>query len=504
MKGIISAGDKKTAFAGGEILKNGGNSYDALAASVFAAHICEPALTSPAGGGFVLTNKNDYEFWDFFVNVPMNKPNDEVDFYPILVDFGSTVQPFHIGCASIAVPGVMKGILELQSKFGKLSLEDVLSPVINLAENGVYLTEFQVYVLSILEPIFLKYEDSRKIFSKNGKLITSSDLFTNKEYANFLKKLSKEDVNIFYQGEIADVIENLSISNNGLIRKADLLDYKTNILNPIKFQFGKYQIITSPPPSLGGLLINFTLNLVESVNMSEFGSYEHLFGLISAMKMTQDFRKKDLKKIISNDNINFKYIPKDLMTDYLKSYLNLTNFFGNTTHISIIDEENNIVSCTSSNGEGSGLLIPDTGIMLNNMLGEEDLNPEGFFKWESGIRLPSMMSPTIILKDDEPVLILGSSGSNRIRSALIQTLMNYLIYDFDVEKAVENPRIHFEDDKVYVEPGFAEKVVSAIEKEFETVRFDKKNLFFGGVQAVTGDMQGASDLRREGYTLYVK
>jgi gamma-glutamyltranspeptidase/glutathione hydrolase len=373
-----------------------------------------------------------------------------------------------------------------------------------LAENGVYLTEFQVYVLSILEPIFLKYEDSRKIFSKNGKLITSSDLFTNKEYANFLKKLSKEDVNIFYQGEIADVIENLSISNNGLIRKADLLDYKTNILNPIKFQFGKYQIITSPPPSLGGLLINFSLNLVESVNMSEFGSYEHLFGLISAMKMTQDFRKKDLKKFISNDNINFKYIPKDLMTDYLKSYLNLTNFFGNTTHISIIDGENNIVSCTSSNGEGSGLLIPDTGIMLNNMLGEEDLNPEGFFKWESGIRLPSMMSPTIILKDDEPVLILGSSGSNRIRSALIQTLMNYLIYDFDVEKAVENPRIHFEDDKVYVEPGFAEKVVSAIEKEFETVRFDKKNLFFGGVQAVTGDMQGASDLRREGYTLYVK
>ncbi len=504
MKGIVSAGDKRTAYAGGEVLKNGGNAYDALAASVFAAHISEPALTSPAGGGFLLTNNNEnFEFYDFFVNVPEKTPDNNVDFYPIPVDFGATIQTFHIGCGSVAVPGVMKGILEIQKKFGKLSLEDVLQPGIKLASEGIYLTEFQIYVLTILEPIYAKYEEARNIFTRNNKIIDSSTLFKNNDYAEFLKVLSKGGEEIFYKGEIADRINELSSECNGLITKRDLQNYKTNIFKPIEFSFGQYNIIISPPPSLGGILINFTLNLLKDIKKHKWGSIEYLRSLIYAMKTTQDFRKNDFNKLLSNNNKNFENFSDELMNDYFKSYSTSINPFGNTTHISIIDEDNNIISCTTSNGEGAGLLIPDTGIMLNNMLGEEDLNPNGFFKWSPGIRLPSMMTPMIILKDNKPVLIAGSSGSNRIRSALIQTMLNYLLYDFDVKNSIENPRIHFENDVVYIEPGFSEEILNIIEKEFSIVKFQEKNLFFGGVQAVTGDMKGASDMRRQGWTMYV-
>jgi gamma-glutamyltranspeptidase/glutathione hydrolase len=503
MKGLIAAGDKRTAFAGGEMLKNGGNAYDALTASVFAAHVSEPALTSPAGGGFLLSNhQGELSFYDFFVNVPKKNKADNIDFYPIEVDFGSTIQIFHIGCASIAVPGLMKGILKIHEKYGNLSLEEVLQPAIKLAKEGLYLTDFQVYVLEILAPIFMKYEETNKIFTRNGEIINSSHLFKNEVYSEFLKVLSKKGYKIFYEGEVADKIDLLSNKNKGLISKEDLKNYKVNKLKPITFDFGGYKIVTSPPPSLGGLLINFTMNLIKENNF-KWGSFEYLDALIKAMEITQQFRNKDFKKFISPDNIGYKEFSDVLLKDYLKSYQSKINPFGNTTHISIIDSYGNMVSCTSSNGEGSGILAPDTGIMLNNMLGEEDLNPNGFFKWPSNVRLPSMMCPTMIFKNDAPVLILGSSGSNRIRSALIQTILNYLIYDFDIKNSVENSRIHFENNVVYIEPGFDKSVINLIENHYSVVEFDKKNLFFGGVQAVSGKMEGAADSRRQGFVKVV-
>ncbi len=502
MKGIISAGDKKTAQAGIEILKNGGNAFDALTSCIFAAHISEPALTSPAGGGFILTNRNNYEFIDFFVNVPLKNQTDNMDFYPIPVDFGSTTQTFHIGCASVAVPGVIKGVLNIHEKYGKLPLADVLQPAVKMAKEGVHLTEFQIYVLRILEPIFLRYDDSKQIYSKGNKIIGTSDLLRNEPYAEFLNTLAKTGENIFYKGEIADKINELSLKNNGLLSKTDLENYQINILKPIKFSFKEYEVITSPPPSLGGILINFTLNLLTTIEKFKWGSYEHLSSLINAMKITQDFRKNEFANFIENNNKDFKDISPEIMKRYINSY-SAMNPFGNTTHISIMDEDNNILSCTSSNGEGSGFIIPNTGIMLNNMLGEEDLNPNGFFKWDSGIRLPSMMTPTVVLKNNEPVLVLGSSGSNRIRSALIQTIINHLIYKQNISDAITNPRIHFEGNTVYIEPGYSDNVINVIENELNVINFQEKNLFFGGVQAVTANMQGASDIRRGSYTLCV-
>lgn len=503
MKGIVSAGDKRTATAGTEILRKGGNAYDAAAACMFAAHVAEPALTSPAGGGFLLSYNQDHdsEFYDFFVDVPPNRVGDDKDFYPIDVDFGSTIQVFHIGHASMAVPGVMKGILSIHKEKGRLPLEEIVKPAVHYAKTGLHLTKFQTYVLEILAPIFIKYEDSRKIYAPNGGIITPQEKLFNPEYANFLQTLAHSGDDLFYTGEIADRINHVSSKNNGLLRKKDLVNYTVHRPTPIQFEFRNYRIITSPPPSMGGLLMQFTLNLLNKPAESpEWGSKLHLMMLIEAMRTTQIFRSNEFKEIIKSDNLEYHQFDPSLLKWYASSYQGAINPFGNTTHFSIMDTDKNVVTCTSSNGEGAGIIIPDTGIMMNNMLGEEDLNPDGFFKWPEYVRLPSMMAPTIILKNNEPHLVLGSSGSNRIRSAMMQTMLNTLMFGMDIENAITAPRLHMENDIVYIEPGFDQPVVDAIENHYSVVDFETRNLFFGGVQAVMGNMTGASDMRREGWT----
>jgi len=502
MKGVVAAGDERTSKAGLWALKHGGNAYDAVAAAFFTAHLAEPSLTSPAGGGFLLSRdaQGHSEFYDFFVNVPPDTTGDKKDFFPVEVDFGSAVQVFHVGHASIAVPGNVHGILHVHQQKGKLSLTDVLQPAITLGRKGLRLNSFQAYTLQLLEPIYRSSESARRIYLRDDRPVGTSDLFSNPEYADFLTELGRHGPELFYDGEIAARIDDICRHNGGLLRREHLRRYQTNCGSPVRFAFKGYEILTSPPPSLGGFLLKFTFDLIQGkVGRTEWGSLEHIGSLTEAMSLTQTFRRKELQRFFAGDNSGCHHPDAATIARYNQLYSSALNRLGNTTHISIIDAEGNAVACTSSNGEGAGVIIPDTGVMLNNMLGEEDLNPNGFFRWPAHIRLPSMMAPTLILKDGEPYLVLGSSGSNRIRSAILQTVVNMLCFDQSVEHAVQNQRIHFENDVVYLEPGFDEKVVAAVEKEWTTVHFSDKNLFFGGVHAVTGDLRGAADRRRQGY-----
>jgi gamma-glutamyltranspeptidase/glutathione hydrolase len=184
------------------------------------------------------------------------------------------------------------------------------------------------------------------------------------------------------------------------------------------------------------------------------------------------------------------------------------DLLGSTTHISVLDADGNCASVTCSNGSGSGVLVPGTGVILNNMLGEEDLNPAGFHLIASGRRVPSMMAPTVVLRDGEIVLALGSAGSNRIRSAILQTVVRAVEQGFPVDAAVEASRLHFEQGIVQAEPGIDEAALKRIEKRgMPVLRRPAINLFFGGVQAVardprTGDLSGGGDPRRGGAVAY--
>lgn len=505
MKGVVSAGDELTAKAGAWVLENGGNAFDAACACVLAAAMAEPTLTSVGGGGFLLAFESGYDpiLYDFFVDVPPNR-DFEPDFFPIDVDFGTAIQEFHIGCGSIAVPGVAAGIYRVHEEKGRLPLEDIVRPALKYAKDGVYLSKFQASLIKLLEPIFTSTEGAKSVYGKNGNLIDHTTLFKNHGFAEFLELFAKEGAWAFYEGEVADKIETLSKDKKGFLRKNDLSRYKVEERKPIRFGFEDYEILTNPPPSSGGVLISFALKMLENRDFGKYGSRKHIEKLIESMKVTSDFRKENINEHIHVKGLEEILKDESVMSKFKDSMSKRVNLWGNTTHISVMDSEGNAATVTTSNGEGSGHIIPGCGIMLNNMLGEEDLNPHGFFSWPKYVRLPSMMAPTIVLRDQEPLMVLGSAGSNRIRSAVVQSILNKIIFKKSIQDSVSADRLHYENGALFLEPGFDDEIIKAFEKNCQVAKFNEKNLFFGGVNAVEKDLKGGSDPRRGGSVIVVE
>lgn len=498
MKGVISAGDKNSAQAGADILKEGGNAYDAALAVMLAAPICEPLFTSLGGGGFLLGLERGKkpELYDFFVQVP-KKRLEEPEFYPIYVDFGAAVQEFHIGAGSVAIPGLVEGIYQVHKEKGTLPLSKIIEPAVKYAKEGIKLSKMQAGFIKLLEPIFTSTKSSMDIYSMpNGNLIDETHLFKNPHYADFLENFAKEGSRLFYEGEVANEIEKISKEHDGLILKEDLKNYKCIKRDPIDFKYKNYEIVTNPPPSGGGILIAFTLKLLENYDLKDFRSYEYVKGLIESFNTTSDFRHEHVDEFLHDEKLKEILSNDRLIRNYCTTMNSRLNLWGNTTHLSVIDELGNAVSVTTTNGEGCGHVIPSSGIMLNNMMGEEDLNPHGWFSWKEGLRLPSMMAPTAVLKDGKPELILGSAGSNRIRSAITQTIINKLEYKMNLHDSINSPRIHFEKGIVCMEPYCEQTIKEELEKNYKLQYFDDLNLFFGGVQAVDGKLNGGCDTRR--------
>ena len=505
MKGVVAAGDEKSAQAGIDILKEGGNAYDAAVAVMLAAPMCEPLFTSLGGGGFLLgVEKNSSPIlYDFFVDVPKKRIN-EPEFFPIYVDFKTSIQEFHIGAGSIAIPGMVKGIYQIYEDKCTLPLSKLIQPAVKYAKEGVYLSAMQASFLKLTEPIFTSTKSSTDVFTKDGKLVDETHLFKNPDYADFLENFAKEGSRLFYDGVVSQTIENISKDNDGLIYKEDLHNYKTVKRKPIKFNYKNYEMYTNPPPSCGGMLIAFTMKILEKTDLKKFRSSEQVKQIIEAFNITSDFRSEHVDEFLHEAGLEEILQNERLLKNFSVTQNSRLNLWGNTTHLSIIDENGTAVSITTTNGEGSGHVIKGCGIMLNNMLGEEDLNPHGFFTWPHGIRLPSMMAPTAVLKEGKAHLLLGSAGSNRIRSAIIQTMINYLEYGMDIQQSISAPRTHYEKGIVCMEPPCDITIQKEIEALYELQYFDDSNLFFGGVQAVNANLEGGCDKRRGASVLRVE
>ena len=496
MRGVIAAGDYQSANAGAWVLAQGGNAYDAVIAAMLAAPVCEPVFTSLGGGGFLMAASPYKEpaLYDFFVDVPPNNQNDK-EFFPIYVDFGKTVQEFHIGAASAAIPGLVAGIEALHQDRATLPLETLIQPALKYATKGIKLSTIQASFIRLLEPIFTSTPQIKALYAPNDNLIDESHLFKNPAYGDFLKAFAKEGAALFYKGSIANNIEKLCQEKSGLIDKNSLLNYQVHVRKPLKFEFDGFQIFTNPPPSSGGTLIAFTLGLLQSHELKEYGSREHITKLMEALHVTSDFRKEYVDKALHSPELLDILDNVRVLQNYSISLKSRLNLWGNTTHISVMDASGNAASATTTNGEACGHLIPETGILLNNMLGEEDLNPHGFFGWPQGVRLPSMMAPTVLYKENLPQIALGSAGSNRIRSAIINTILGMSRFGKNIQEAIDAPRVHLERGEIYMEPNFCEDP-SFLESRYKLISFHEKNLYFGGVQGVTLQLQGGADSRR--------
>jgi gamma-glutamyltranspeptidase/glutathione hydrolase len=282
----------------------------------------------------------------------------------------------------------------------------------------------------------------------------------------------------------------------------DLEQYQVVRRKPLCFDYRGNRIVTNPAPSIGGTLIAFTLSLLESVDLDRYpaDSVEHLQLLAHAMRLTQQLRHQES----FDQHINSVYADNLVKGSLLENYRQILKqhavFTRGTTHISIVDADNNFASMTLSNGEGSGYVLPGTGIMLNNMMGEDDLHPEGFFASPPAQRVASMLSPSVLLSGDgdRVRLVLGSGGSKRIRTALLQVISGVVDFDLGVRETIERPRLHWDESQVQVEPGFPPAVIRALRGRWSVNEWPERNLYFGGVHAVSPGGNGAGDPRRGG------
>lgn len=512
-QGVIAAGHPKTVQAGLEILRTGGNAFDAAVAAILASCVAEPGLTSLAGGGFLLAHPKDRPniLFDFFTQTPRYKrPVSEVNFYPVGVNFGTVIQEFHVGLGSIAVPGVLAGVMKVHQTLGQLPFSVVAQPAIELAKNGVELTTFQAYALyTLLQPILLQTQEGQQIYAPGGEILKVGERLVMKQFAQTLEYVVENGIREFYEGEIAQNIVKDCQEKGGYLTLDDLKDYQVIERSPLKLNYRGKSILTNPPPSSGGTLIAFTLKLLSELNLTnvKFGSSQHLQILLEAMQLTNQARKKRLDGYLYQEKIAEEFLSFSEENSENKQFINQSNKWGSTTHISVLDGEGNAASVTASNGEGSGYMIPRTGIMMNNMLGEADLNPHGFHQWQENVRISSMMSPTIVLNADQPEIILGSGGSNRIRTAILQVLINLIDFQMPLEQAVASPRVHWENQRFDLEPKLAPEIIQNLHfpPSSTWVQWPENNMFFGGVHTIirtsAGEFYGFGDPRRSGVSL---
>jgi gamma-glutamyltranspeptidase/glutathione hydrolase len=486
--GRVATGHARTTAAAADMLRNGGNAYDAAVAAGFAAAVAEPMFTSLGGGGFLLarTAEGRERVYDFFTDAPgrgLPESMLEPHFVPMTVHFPASVQVFDIGLGSVAVPGTLAGLLYVHEHLGRLPLKEVIAPAVAMARDGVVLTGHQAYVIGLLDPINTLTEAGRKLYAPEGRRLAVGDRLRNPELADFVEGLpgSARD---FYQGALAQQISRDMRDGQGLLTHEDLGAYRVIEREPLALDFRGHRLLTNPPPSFGGSLVALALSLHEACGEPEraWGSASHVCRLAAVMQEVDRMRDEGLA---AGGELEV-------------AAGRVRRACGGTTHVSVSDADGNAASMTVSNGEGSGYLAPGAGVMLNNMLGEDDLHPEGFHASPPGHRVASMMSPSLVLRDGAVRLIVGSGGSKRIRTALVQVISGIVDFERGVRESVEAPRLHWDGEQLQLEPGFPAESLEALRSRWPVNEWEERNLYFGGAHAVDPRGEAGADPRRDG------
>lgn len=517
-RGAVAAGHPETAAAACEILADGGNAFDAVLAAMATATVSEPLLCSLGGGGFLMAQRAGQEavLYDFFAETPRHPPTDPdtLDFRAIEVDFGPATQEFHVGVGAMAVPGAVRGLCTVHRDLATRPLAQLVRPAVRLGREGVVLRDFDAYAGRVLAPILSASPDLAAIFRRrDGTPMAPGDRLLQPELSDTLEQLGDQGDRPFYEGEHAERLAALAAERGGLVDAEALGAYRVVKRVPLARDYRGAQVLTNPPPSSGGLLIAFALELLAAVEpLPAAGMPEHLRVLAHAMALTNQARVEAELHVSEDAAAESAAVARlfdpELLARYREALLERPHTARGTTHISVVDAAGNVAATTLSNGEGCGVTLPGTGIHLNNMLGEEDLHPAGFHRWPPATRIASMMAPSLIRLADGGVAALGSGGSNRIRTALLQVIGNLVDHAMPVAEAVAAPRIHVERGLVNVEPGYGEDALAAAAAAGGHLkRWPEANMFFGGVHAVHstagGVLSAAGDPRRGGSTQMV-
>ena len=486
---VVSAREEASKI-GIKILKKGGNAFDAMMATELALAVSYPSAGNIGGGGFMVYRMSDGTIGalDYRERAPIKSSRDMY-----LDDNGNIIEGLSmIGALSIGVPGTIAGIFEAHERFGKLEIEEIISPVIDLAKNGFVITENQQMRINENRKYFQLANKSKILFDDNFKI---NDTIRNHKLAATLERIMVNGKNEFYHGETAKKLVEFINQNGGIISLEDLKIYKPIWRDPITFNYDGLKIISMSPPSSGGICINQIMTMIEPYNLKSFGhnSINYIKLLVEAERRSFADRSHFL------GDPDFISIPTKILTnkDYLENRMVDFSFeeptdsnkigYGDilipeaneTTHYSIVDQFGNAIAVTTTlNGTfGSKLFADELGFFLNNEMDDFSSKP-GFpnmygliggeaNKIEPKKRMLSSMSPTIVEKDGELYMTLGTPGGSTIITSVVQTILNVHEFEMTMNEAVNSPRFHhqWKPDSIRIELDYFDRdVIEALLK----------------------------------------
>jgi gamma-glutamyltranspeptidase / glutathione hydrolase len=495
---------------------------DAAVAAGAMSWAAEPALTGPCGGGFLLVRPagtGRLHLLDAFTSIAgrdlprgrrVGRPEE------VVVPFDErTTQVFHVGPAACAVPGVVAGLRSVHGRFGSRPWAELLLPAAEAARAGVPTGRGQYAVVVAIRDILTHTPEVREVFAPGGRFVGLGERVVQPDLAATIERLAEAPDDL-YRGGLAAATVAHQAATGGPLTAADLASYRPVWRRPLVLPYGRHTIATNPPPSSGGVLIAHMLSVLAGVGEPlPPGRARTLRAYAETMRAAARLRDRRFERLLHRGGLARHMLDPDVVAAGRSAVLAalegapapgpaLVSDAG-TTHISVVDARGNACAFTASNGSHSGVIVPGTGLHLNNMMGEEDLSAGHGLG--PGTRLTSMQAPTMAVGESGLELVIGSSGSNRLRSAILQVSLNVLDHGMPVADAVCHPRVHVEGDRLDVEGGIGEDVIAELEASGERVnRFDGLNLYFGGTNVIAargGRTEAAGDPRRDGHGIVV-
>jgi gamma-glutamyltranspeptidase/glutathione hydrolase len=427
-----------------------------------------------------------------------------------------------IGHKAVAIPGTLAGLTLALQKYGTMSLKEVMAPAIQLADEGYQVSKTLNGMMKESYEKLSKFPDAARIYLKDGLPYEVGDRLVLKDLAKTYRLIADKGPDVFYKGEIAEAIEKeMRASGKGLITREDLAAYEPAVRIPVRGTYRGYEIVSMAPSSSGGTHVIQLLNILEGYDMAKMGhnTSESLHLMAEAMKRVfadrakymgdSDFVSVPIKGLLSKSYAEElrKGIRADKAGEKIPAGNPVPYESGGTSHLSVADKDGNLVALTQTINHffGSGVLVPGTGILLNNEMDDFDPRPGNRNSIEPKKRPISSMSPTLVLKDGNPYLSIGTPGSTRIISALPQILMNMIDHKMNIQEAIDAARIHCMTGEIFMESRIPKDVRQAVINKGHnlSVREDF-DLYFGGAQGIsvdskTGTLYGGADPRRDGF-----
>ncbi|MDT8903030.1 gamma-glutamyltransferase [Anaeroselena agilis] len=524
--GMVAAAHPLAAQAGVEVLKQGGNAFDAAIATAFMLNVVEPNASGMGGGGFAIVyvakEKKTYMV-DYREMAPAKAAPDmyALDEKGKVKDNASVT-----GYYASAVPGMLRGMEMIHQKFATLKWAELMAPAIAQAEAGLPVSKNLSGIIGDQMSRLEKYSPSREwfhnIYFKDGIPLQAGDVLRNPELTESLKKVAAGGADVFYKGEIADKLAAYYAKNaNGWITKADLAAYKAKLREPVKSSYRGYDLVTVPTPSSGGLTLANILNIMENFDVAKMGrtstAFHHTF--IEAQKLAyadrgrymadSDFVNVPMAGLVSKKYAaeRAKMISPDTANNGIKPGDPGKYESGSTTSFSIIDKDGNMITITQTINDFLGAcVVPDgTGILMNDEMDDfVTNNPASVNAPAPGKRPLSSMSPTIVLKDGKPFMTLGTPGGPRIITTVSQIIIDVIDFKMDLQTAINDPRMYNPNASVaQLEKPIDEATVNELMGWGHKVNLRPElSLYFGGAQGIMilpdGRLHGAADPRRLG------